>query len=142
MVTWLFRGVVLAAVNVAARVLVGFASAATPTQGWLFRWAGLAVVVLAALVWGLLDGRRDRPDQALRWVQSGAAAAVIAGVVAWLLDRLPGFYLGDNQLIFELTSGAAWTLLLVVIPAMVGVALGGRFARTPRRTAQPATLSS
>ena len=64
-------------------------------------------------------------DGANRRATVGAAVAgIVAAVAAWLVDRLPRFDLDDNTVFFELTSGAAWTLLLVFISAMAGVGIG------------------
>ncbi len=130
---WLFRGVLLAALFVLVRALIGFAKLEWPTHGSPMRWIGLLVVVLVSLAVAFADGREDRrrypdpedgADLTVVWLQTAAVAGIVAAVAAWLVDRLPRFDLDDNTVFFELTSGAAWTLLLVFISAMAGVGIG------------------
>lgn len=128
MTAWVVRGVLLAVLNVVARILLGFAIGQWPLSGSSLRWVALAVVVLAAAVWGFVDTRRDRrsganADLLILWLKAGLFGGVLAGALAWLADLLPVFDLGDNSLLFELTSGAAWTALLIFVPAMVGVGI-------------------
>jgi hypothetical protein len=130
---WVLRGLVLAAVHVVVRTLLGFAIAQWPLQGSLFRWGMFLLVVIAALAWGFVDGRSDREahpdpddgdDLTMLWLKAGLLGAIVAGVVSWVVGRFPHFDLGDQSIFFELTSGAAWTTLLIFVPAMIGIAIG------------------
>ena len=128
MSAWILRGAVLAVLNVVVRIMLGFAIGQWPLSGSSLRWVALAVVVLAAAVWGFVDTRRDRrsganADLLILWLKAGLFGGILPGVLAWLVDRLPVFDLGDNSLLFELTSGAACTALLIFTPAMIGVGL-------------------
>lgn len=120
-------------VHVVTRVALGVAVAAWPLHGSLMRWLGLAVVVLAALVWAGLDGIRDarahpsereEADLTMTWLKAGAVAGLLSGALCWLIGSVSDVSLGENSLFFELTSGAAFTLLLVFVPAMLAVAVG------------------
>ncbi len=142
---WVLRGVGLAAVHVVVRALLGFAIAQWPVQGSPLRWVSVVIVVLAAGAWGYVDGTNDRrqnsdpdhgEDLTMLWLKAALLGGVTAGAAAWIVDWIPKFDLGDNSLIFELTSGAAWTVLLIFVPALVGGALG-RFLVT--RKANKAT---
>lgn len=130
---WVLRGLGLAVVHVVVRAVLGLAIAQSPLQGSLMRWVSLLVVVLIAAIWGYIDGSRDRrrnadpdngADLTMLWLKAALLGGVVAGAVAWIVDQLPKFDLGDNSLVFELTSGAAWTVLLIFVPAVTGVALG------------------
>lgn len=130
---WVLRGLVLAAAHVVVRTLLGFAIAQWPLHGSIFRWGMFLIVVVAAVVWGFIDGRNDREahpdpddgdDLTILWLKAGLLGAVVAGLVSWVVGRLPHFDLGDQSLFFELTSGAAWTTLLIFVPAMIGIAIG------------------
>lgn len=131
---WLVRGLALAVLNVAVRALLGFGIGEWPTHGTPMRLLSLLVVIVAALVWGLLDARRDRAahpggsdqgtDLTMLWLKAGVLAGLAGGVIAWIVDKFPSFDLGDNPLFFELTAGAAFFILLTFIPAMAGVGIG------------------
>ena len=133
MTSWVVRGIGLAIVNVAARSALGFSIAKWPLQGSVLRWLFLAVVVIAALLWGFFDGRSDRirnpdpergKDLTIRWLEAAIFGGLLAGALAYIVGKLPKFNLGDNSVVFEMTSGAAFTILLIFIPAFAGVALG------------------
>ncbi|MEE2056203.1 B-4DMT family transporter [Rhodococcus artemisiae] len=133
MKSWLLRGLGLALVHVVVRVLLGAALIQWPLQGSVLRWAGLAVVVLAAVAWAGLDGIRDRrahpdvddgDDLTMRWLAAGAVTGLVGGFVTWLVDTVTSIPVGVKSLFFELTSGAAFTVLLVFLPAMAAVAVG------------------
>ena len=94
----------------------------------------LLVVLLggAAAAWGFRDGTEDaqenadpdrRRDLAMRWLLAGLVAGVLGGAVAWLISL---FYRGiyAEGLFAEVTAFAAFTALLVFLPAMFAVTVG------------------
>ncbi|GAA4472708.1 hypothetical protein GCM10023094_05190 [Rhodococcus olei] len=120
-------------VHVMTRVVLGVAITAWPLHGSLMRWLGIVVVVLAALIWAGLDGIRDarahpsereEADLTMTWLKAGAVAGLLSGAICWVIGAVSDVALGENTLFFELTSGAAFTLLLVFVPAMAAVAVG------------------
>ncbi|MBM7461106.1 B-4DMT family transporter [Rhodococcus coprophilus] len=130
---WLVRGLGLSLVHVIVRALLGVALMQWPLQGSILRWMGLAVVILAAIVWAGIDGVRDRranpdpddgEDLTIRWLAAGAVTGIVAGFLTWLVDTLTDLPIGVKSLLFELTSGAAFTVLLVFLPAMAAVTAG------------------
>lgn len=140
---WVLRAVVLGALVVFLRTVLGFAMVYWPTHGAWMRILCLVVLLAANLSWGLLDGRRDRAarpdpehgtDLTMLWLKAAAAGALGGGVLTWVLDFLPRFDLGDNGLLFELTAGASFVLLLIFVPALIGVAVGrGLAGREPKQ---------
>ncbi|MEU5840592.1 B-4DMT family transporter [Rhodococcus sp. NPDC047139] len=141
---WLLRGLGLALVHVVVRVLLGAALIQWPLQGSVLRWLGFAVVVIAAFVWAGLDGIRDHrahpdsdegEDLTMRWLAAGAVTGIVGGVLTWLVDAVTPVPVGVTSLFFEVTSGAAFTVLLVFLPAMAAVTLGRFFARRNERKA-------
>lgn len=137
-------------VHVVTRVVLGIAVTAWPLHGSVLRWFAMAVVILAALIWAGLDGIRDgrahpsergEADLTMTWLIAGAVAGVASGAVCWLVGAVSDLALGENSLFFELTSGAAFTLLLVFVPAMIGVAAGRFIAHreTAKAEQDPAT---
>ncbi|MFI5775903.1 B-4DMT family transporter [Nocardia sp. NPDC051570] len=131
---WVLRATVLGALTVFLRTVLGFGMVYSPTHGEWMRTLCLIVLVGAGIAWGLIDGRNDRranpdperggADLTMRWLKAGVVGGLGSGLVAWLLDFVPKFDLGGNGLIFELTAGAAFIVLLIFIPAMAGAALG------------------
>ncbi|MFC8384847.1 hypothetical protein [Nocardia sp. NPDC057272] len=121
---WFVRGAGCAAVMVSVRVLVGALLDLGPQHGAYFRGAGAFVVVATAATWGAWDGRRaDRisgTDPTLRWLTAGVFAGVAAGAGALFLARCGAPVYGIGSVLFELTAGAAWTLLLVFVAAAAG----------------------
>ncbi|MFE7742366.1 B-4DMT family transporter [Nocardia sp. NPDC057455] len=134
---WVLRAIVLGALVVLLRAVLGFAMVYWPTHGAWMRVLALIVLVAANLYWGFLDGRKDRTaqpdpergtDLTLRWLKAAVVAGVGSGLVAWLLDWLPNFDLGDNGLLFELTAAAAFIVLLIFIFALIGIGIGRALA--------------
>lgn len=130
---WLFRAVALGGLVVVVRVLLGFATQWWPTYAGIPRIVLFIGVLAAGVAWGLVDGRRDReahpdPDQGddltMMWLKAAAVAGVGSGAVSWLAGQLPKIDVGGQSLVFELTSGAAFIVLVVFLTALAGVALG------------------
>lgn len=123
----------MTAVHVIARVILGVAITEAPLQGVLSRNIALGVVLLVALVWagldGVIDARKhplveDRSDLILRWIITGLITGVAGGFICYLLEQAGVNGLGSQSLLFDLTSGAAGTALMVIIPAAIGIAIG------------------
>jgi hypothetical protein len=132
MTNWRLRGLVFAAAMVVVRLIQGALINAFPTQAGLISIVLVLLVLIAALVWGLRDGRADasaqpdpdrRQDLAMTWLLAGLTAGIVSGAVVFVISLVyKGLYVGG--LINELTTFAAFTALLVFLPAMGGVALG------------------
>jgi hypothetical protein len=129
---WLSRGLVFAGLMVVVRVVQGTLINQFETKALLISISLLVLLVIAALVWGLFDGRADaranpdpdrRGDLAMTWLLAGLLAGVLSGVVAWLISLIyKALYVGG--LISEVTTFAAFTALLVFLPAILAVAIG------------------
>jgi hypothetical protein len=131
---WVVRAVALGGVIVVIRLLLEQAMEQWPTHSGPLRPVLLLVVLVAGLTWGYLDGRADRAahpdpddgaDLTVRWLAAAAAAGPGGGIAAWLIARVPGIGvdMGGNSLLFELTSGAAFVVLIVFLPAVLGVGI-------------------
>ncbi|AMY18993.1 hypothetical protein SAMN05444374_105107 [Rhodococcoides kroppenstedtii] len=150
MTGWVVRGVGMALVHVVARVVLALAVAAAPTRGSMLQMLTLVAVLLVAIVWGALDGiaagRRgeaDATDHTMVWLKASLVAGVGAGFLSWLFTAVANLAVSANSLIFEITAGAAFTVLLVFVPATIAVAIGRWWARRGvddgprRRSADP-----
>jgi hypothetical protein len=120
-------------INVGVRILLGVAVTQWPLHGSQLRWIGMAAVLIAVIVWAGLDGIRDRranpdpeygKDLTMVWLKAAVLGGLGAGLVTWLIQLIVDFSLGQNSLFFELTSGAAFTILVIFIPATIAVFLG------------------
>ena len=132
MTTWLPRGLVFAAGMVLLRLLQGTLINSNPTQSGLISLFLVVLFGVAAFVWGLFDGGADaranpdpdrRRDLAMRWLLAGLLAGVLSGVVVWILSRMTRNLYAEG-LVSEVTTFAAFTALLVFLPAMLAVAIG------------------
>lgn len=141
---WVLRAAVLGVLTVVLRTVLGFGMVYWPTQGSWLRPLCLLVLVGAAAAWGVVDGRaafhgpahgpaREAPsfDWTLAWLWAGLAGGVGSGVLAWLADHLPGFDLGDNSLLFEVSAAASFIVLAIFVPGVAGVS-AGRFLASRR----------
>ncbi|GGL13194.1 B-4DMT family transporter [Nocardia jinanensis] len=145
MIASLTRALGLALVHCVAQALLGLTVLFWTDWTSPARIITLALVVGVSLVWGIADGRRDRlrygdrseADFSLLWLRAAVAGGLVAGVSAWIADVLPYLNSGGNSLLFELTAGAAWIVLLIYVPAMAGVGVGRVLAT--RVAAQDAT---
>lgn len=133
MTGWVVRGIGMGLINVGVRILLGVAVTQWPLHGSQLRWLGLATVLIAVIVWAGLDGVRDRranpdpdhgADLTMVWLKAAALGGLGAGLVAWIVQMVVDFSLGQNTLFFELTSGAAFTILLIFIPATIAAFVG------------------
>jgi len=145
MVSWMIRGLPMAAVHIVARVLLGMAIVQSPLNGTWWKTIAVAIVVIIPLIWagieGIADGRaHDDPDDyedlTMRWLKAGLLAGVISAVVGWALANYVFSGMGQNSFLIELFAGGSFTALLVFLPAMVGASVGRFLARRQRRREQ------
>ncbi|AQA05708.1 hypothetical protein BVC93_28810 [Mycobacterium sp. MS1601] len=132
MAKWLLRGLVFAALMVVVRLFQGALINQFETKALLISVVLLVVFVAVVLIWGLLDGRGDakaspdpdrRGDFAMTWLLAGLVAGLLSGAVSWFISVIyPALYAGG--LVSELTTFAAFTALLVFVPAILAVAVG------------------
>lgn len=142
MTAWLLRALALGGLAVVLRVLLGFAMGFIPTYGIWLRLLCLVILIGAAVAWGLHDGRADRrthanpehgADLTILWLQAGVLGGILCGLVSWVLDFVPGVDLGDAGLLFEATAASAFIVLLIFVPALIGVGVGRRLAKKEQR---------
>lgn len=144
MTTWLPRGLVFAVGMVLLRLVQGTLINASPTNAGPISASLMALLAVAAFIWGLIDGMADaranpdpdrRRDLAMRWLLAGLIAGLISGPVAWAISQFYSAIYTDS-LGPELTAFAAFTALLIFLPAMVAVAIG-RWLVDRRRVDEP-----
>lgn len=130
--SWLLRGLAFAAGMVIVRLVQGTLINQFATKAGLISIVLVALFAIAAFLWGYLDGRSDananrdpdrRRDLAMTWLLAGLVAGVVSGFVAWLISL---FYKNVyvEGLISEVSTFAAFTALVVFLPAIAAVAIG------------------
>lgn len=123
---WLLRGLVLAAVHAAVSVTLAKITVFRPTETTAATSVAFAVLIGTAAAWGAIDGWYRRANRGRNWM----VAAVIAGPVAGLLDVAGRALLvdqtGASALADALTVGAAFIILLVFLPAGLGLFVGSK----------------
>lgn len=143
MTTWLLRGLAFAAGMVIVRLVQGTLINIYETKAGLISIALVVLFAIVAFIWGLFDGRGDanenpdpdrRRDLAMTWLLAGLIAGVLSGLVVWIISL---FYKNvyAEGLISEVTTFAAFTALMVFVPAIAAVAIG-RFLVDRKRPPQ------
>lgn len=141
MAPWLTRGLVLGVVFAAAIVL---------QTKLVHDHRGLEVYITAVvfslligfvLAWASVDGWLGKHDRWMNWFIAALIAGPLSGLLntvgrAMFVDRTSMAELGD-----QLTGGAAFIALLVLVPAAVGLIVGPRLT-SPRPAERPAAAQS
>lgn len=132
MTTWLFRGLVFAALWTLERFVQGTLVNQAGTNSSMISIGLAAAMTIPAFLWGLLDGRADatdnpdpdrRRDLAMRWILAGVIAGMVSGVVCLIISKLTvNMYAGN--LFSELTTITAFSALVIFIPAIMAVSVG------------------
>jgi uncharacterized membrane protein len=132
MTTWLPRGLVFAAGMVLVRLVQGTLVNASPTNAGTISILLVLLFGVGATIWGLLDGIADaranpdpdrRRDLAMRWLVAGLFAGALSGLVAWIISLFDGAIYAEGPIV-EMTVFAAFTALVVFVPAIFAVSVG------------------
>jgi hypothetical protein len=128
---WLVRGLVMAVVNGAAQTLLGAIEAGHPTSDRVAEPVTVAILAGVALCWGAIDGWLRKPGRGMAWFYASLIGGLLAGVLgvvgkAAFVDATGVWALGS-----ALTGGAAFTALLILAPAGLGLAVGGKLFQPP-----------
>ncbi|MDI5979550.1 B-4DMT family transporter [Amycolatopsis magusensis] len=131
MAGWVTRALVLALLHAVASVLRAKAAVFRPTDLDALTIGIVALLVGAAALWAALDAWRGATDRGRTWFIAALVAGPVSGVLdvtgrALFVDRT-----GLEALPDALTGGAAFTALLILIPAWLGLFAGDRIARRP-----------
>ena len=140
MTTWLPRGLAFAIGMVVLRLVQGTLINTYPTKAGMISLALVVIFGIAAFVWALLDGMSDaranpdpdrRRDLAMRWLLAGLFAGFVSGLVVFLISLVYHAIYAEG-IVPELSVFAAFTTLLVFLPAMLAVAVGRRLVDRTR----------
>ncbi|WP_409492607.1 B-4DMT family transporter [Amycolatopsis sp. cmx-11-12] len=116
-----------------------------PTDKTLVTSLALAVLVGAAAGWSAVDAWQDKPERGKNWFIAALIAGPVSGVLYVIGRAVFVDQTGASELGGALTGGAAFSALLVLIPAGLGLFVGGLIGKkTPaedddEEEAQPAS---
>lgn len=131
---WLTRALGMALPHAIADTALAKAAVYEPTGLTPYRVAAIALLVGAAALWSAIDGWLRREDLGRTWLIAALVAGPVSGIVYVIGRAVFVDQAGTSELGPALTGGAAFTALLVLIPAGLGVFVGGRLQ--PRKTVE------
>lgn len=133
----------LAVVYAAAGVAVAWADVFHRETTTIVRSVVFAAMLGVALTWGAIDGWLRAPDRGTTWVLAALTAGPLGGIGYVIGRALFVDQTGISALGVQLTSGAAFFVLLVIVPAWLGQFVGRRVSPDPAarasRADQPST---
>ncbi len=103
-----------------------------PGSATVLRPTALGMLVGAAVLWSALDSWRGRPGVGRTWFVAALVTGPVAGLLGWLGQSLLVDSTGLSALGPALLGGAAFTALLVLVPAGLGCLVGRAIARPAR----------
>lgn len=126
----------MAMVHAAVQVALAAVTVHQPTDLSLVRPIVLALLIGVAALWGALDGWMRRPEGARTWFIAALVAGPLAGLFSVAGRRLMVDRTGLADLWPAMTGGAAFIALLVLVPAALGLLVGGRMEAAPEARAR------
>ena len=123
---WLVRGVAMAVVYAAAETVLAEVQVNHPTSGSVLDPILLALLVGVSGLWAGVDGWLRRPRRGMNWFYAALIGGLLAGVLSVLARGLFVDQTGVWALAPALTGDAAFIALLIMLPAGLGIAVGGR----------------
>lgn len=123
----------MAVLHAAATVALAKIAVFQPTEVTFVTVVTLALLVGAAALWSALDAWLGLDRAARTWFIAALVAGPVSGVLAVIGRAVFVDQTGVNALGSALTGGAAFTALVVLVPAGLGLLVGGRLggSRTP-----------
>jgi hypothetical protein len=131
--SWLLRGTCMALLISGIDVGLAALAAHQASSLGVLRPISLGVVIGVAAVWGALDTWLRIEYRGRNWVSAALVAGLLSGVL-----RVVGraIFVDETELsalVTALTGDAAFTALIVLLPASIGVLIGGTFRPYQRK---------
>jgi hypothetical protein len=121
---WLVRGFWLGLLHGAVQAGTVAVSVHSPDAISRVRLIAFGLVIVAAVLWGALDSWRQFEGRGMAWFFASLLAGPLAGLVGVLGTSLLVDQSGTESLGPALTGGAAFTALVVLVTAAIGMGLG------------------
>jgi hypothetical protein len=128
---WLTRGCVMAVLYAAAETLLAAVQVNHPGSGSVLDPIVLALLVGVSGLWAGVDGWQRKPRRGMNWFYGGLIGGVLAGLLSVIAKALFVDQTGVWALGPALTGDAAFIALLIMVPAGLGIAVGGRLTPDP-----------
>ena len=132
--SWLTRALGMALLHAVADTVLAKAAVYEPTALTTPRIIAIALLVGAAALWSAIDAMLRREDLGRTWLIASLVAGPMSGVLYVIGRAVFVDSGGTDELWTAVTGGAAFTALLILVPAGLGMFVGARL--TP--TSQPA----
>lgn len=120
---WLVRGFWVGVFHGGVQTGTSAVSVHSPEAASSVRYIAFGLVVVVGVLWGALDAWRQLEGRGMVWFFAALVAGPLAGVVG-VVGRSLVDQTGLEALGPALTGGAAFTALLVMATAAVGMGLG------------------
>ncbi|MFE2757235.1 B-4DMT family transporter [Actinosynnema sp. NPDC059335] len=121
--TWLVRGFWMGLFHGGVQTGTSAVSVHSPEAASAIRYIAIGLVVVIGLLWGALDAWRQLDGRGMVWFLAGLVAGPLAGLTG-VVGRSLIDQTGLESLGPALTGGAAFTALLVMATAVIGLGLG------------------
>jgi hypothetical protein len=120
---WLVRGFWLGLFHGGVQTGTSAVSVHSPEAASSIRYIAIGLVVVVGVLWGALDAWRQLEGRGMVWFVAALVAGPLAGI-AGVAGRSLVDQTGLESLGAALTGGAAFTALLVMATAAVGMGIG------------------
>jgi hypothetical protein len=121
---WFVRALWMGLLHGAVQTGVSAVAVRSP-EATSVRPIALGLLIVAAVLWGAVDRLRELPSPGMQWFIAALIAGPFAGALGVIGSALLVDQTGQEALWVALTGGAAFTALLVLAPAGLGLLLGG-----------------
>ncbi len=125
---WFVRALWMGLLHGAVQTGVAAVAVRSP-EATSVRPIALSLLIVAAVLWGAVDTARDLEGRGMQWFTAALIAGPFAGALGVIGSSLLVDQTGQEALWVALTGGAAFTALLVLAPAGLGMLLGGLLAQ-------------
>ncbi|HJQ06186.1 MAG TPA: B-4DMT family transporter [Nocardioides sp.] len=132
---WLTRALVIGVLHAVADTVLAKAAVYEPTGLSTPRIVAIALLVAAAALWSGVDALLGREEVGRTWLIASLVAGPLSGVLYVVGRAVFVDSGGAGELWPAVTSGAAFTALLILIPAGLGMVVGARVKPSERTTA-------
>lgn len=115
------RAIGMTLVHAAGQTAMSFVRASAPDRVPIAEASILGLLVAVAFAWGVADGWFRRDGAATGWLVTALVTGPVAGLLGVISRAAFVDATGTSALWPALTGGAAFTALLVLLPAVAGI---------------------